>query len=100
MNTTIDMIAQLAISLGLLLFLAHILLSMIGSKKVIPNLVKGLLKAFGDGISSILEMLVAALIWLIRWFFGGIRDLIVALARAITGGRRPPPRRRRRRRAP
>lgn len=83
MHSTVNMIAQLSISLGLLLLLAHVLLSMLGQKKVIPNLLKGLLTGLLSGLG-----------WIIQWALGGIRDLIVAAFRGIFHGRPQRPNRR------
>lgn len=79
-------VVQMVLALLLLLFLAHVLLSIFGFKKAVPKFTKGLFTGIGRGF-----------VWGIEWFVGLIRDGIFAIGRGLRrgrprrGGRRPPP---------
>lgn len=82
-------VVQMLLALLALMFLAHVLLSILGFKQAIPKLLKGLATGIGRGI-----------VWSIEWIVGLIRDAIFGAGRGLwrgrprrggRGRRRPPP---------
>ena len=69
-------VIQLILALAALLFLAHVMLSILGFKKAVPKFTKWLFTGLGRG-----------LVWFIQWFVGLLRDGIIAFFRGIFRGR-------------